>query len=131
MQVYKLSMKILKHNRIVFALYLVIFVGLSLLFTNSASDNDVSNFTETKISIGVVLEDDTALTQGLLDYLEKIGSVTLYSDQNDELQDAFFFRQVQYVLKIPKGYTQDFLNKEARDLEKLSSQMPPTLFMRT
>ena len=119
MQVYKLSMKILKHNKFVFAIYLLIFVGLSLLFTNSASENDVSNFTETKIQIGVVLEDDTALTQGLLDYLKKIGTVSLYKDQDDELQDAFFFRQVQYVLKIPKNFTQDFLNNQSTDLEKI------------
>jgi ABC-2 type transport system permease protein len=112
-------MKILKHNKFVFAIYLIIFVGLSLLFTNSASENDVSNFTETKIQMGVVLEDPTPLTQGLLDYLNKIGTVTLYSDENDELQDAFFFRQVQYVLKIPKGFTEDFINNQSKVLEKI------------
>lgn len=116
MQVFKLSMKILKHNRLVFALYLMIFIGLSLLFTNSASDNDVTNFTETKISIGVVLEDDTVFTKGLLHYLEKIGHVSLYTDHDEELQDAFFFRQVQYILKVPKNFTEDFLNQSSNGL---------------
>jgi len=114
MQVFKVSMKVLKRNYPSIIIYLVIFLGLSLLFASQGSqqEEEYSSFNTVKTPVAVFLEEDTPLVQGFLQNLEETSDIVTLEDEEDIINDALYFRIVTYVIRIPEGFTEDFMNGE-------------------
>ena len=71
MQVFNVSMKVLKRNAPSILIYLGIFLGLSLLFASNSSEQEAeyASFETVKTPVALFLEEDTPLTRSFEAYL--------------------------------------------------------------
>lgn len=119
MQVYKAFFKIIYKN----ISQIMIYVGIFLFFAVFLSKTYVSpvntNFTETKINIAFINHDtNSKLVDSLKEYLGKNANIINIPDNTKKLQDALFFRQVEYIVKVPKGFTDGLLSGNNVQLER-------------
>ncbi len=107
MTVYKTFLKVLNKSKvpiIMYTVFLIIFGSLS--FSNNST---VMDFTASKPDIVIVnADEEIGVTKNLIDYLKKNTDVRDIKDENT-INDALFYRDVNYVIYIPKNYRNDFL----------------------
>lgn len=120
MQVFKLCMNIIKKDMPVLSIYVFVFLLVSLLMSaNMASEQQkMTSFTQSKSSIAFINKEDTPLIKGLKEELKNTANFVNLPDKNDALQDALFFRTVSYILRIPEGFTESFMNGDDIKIEK-------------
>lgn len=121
MQVFKVYFKIIKANIKQMSIYLIIFLAISLIYSVSATPKSEEGFSQTKTKVAFInLDEDTALTRGFKEYLSKYVNFVDVENKQDKLQDALFFREVEYIVTIPKNFTKDFLQGKAVEIEKIT-----------
>ncbi|MDF2841549.1 MAG: hypothetical protein K0Q99_2321, partial [Clostridia bacterium] len=122
MQVYKAYFKIIYKNLSQIMIYITVFLTLAVVMANT--NNNVANisFTETKVNMVFINNDgDSRLVKGLEAYLSKQANIVHIPDETQKLQDALFFREVEYILRVPKGFTEGLLSGRALQLEKTTA----------
>jgi ABC-2 type transport system permease protein len=120
MPVFKVYFKIIKANMSQMFIYLVVFLAISLLYSLSATTKNEENFSQTKTNVAFInLDENTALITGFKEYLSKSANFIDVENKPEKLQDALFFREVEYIVTIPKGFTQDFLKGKPTELQKI------------
>jgi ABC-2 type transport system permease protein len=119
MQVYKAFFKVIYKNLSQIMIYVAVFLGLMLLLTKTYTNPVNTNFKETKVNI-VFINNDTnsRLIVGLKDYLSQNANLINIPDNTKKLQDALFFRQVEYIVKVPEGFTEGLLSGKILTVEK-------------
>ncbi|WP_017414185.1 ABC transporter permease [Clostridium tunisiense] len=121
MQVYKAFFKIIFKNLSQIMIYVVVFISLAIALANTSNQTVNTDFTETKVNIAFINYDgDSKLVEGLKNYLGKNGKLIDIPDDNQKLQDALFFRQVEYIVKVPEGFTEELLSGKTPQIEKTS-----------
>ncbi|HEX3026730.1 MAG TPA: ABC transporter permease [Clostridia bacterium] len=122
MQVFKVYFKILKSNLPVMMIYVGIFIALAIGLSSFGGSNSALNFTPTKTNIAFINNDHPSpLTNSLKSYLSRNANIVPLTDDTQDLQDALFYNRVDYIVRIPKGFTQNFLSgKNDIRLEKTS-----------
>lgn len=119
MQVYKAFFKVIYKNLSQIMIYVVIFLLFGVILSRTYTNPVNTNFTETKVNIAFINHDtNSKLIQGLKDYLGKNTSIINIQDNTKSLQDALFFRQVEYIVKVPDGFTDALVNGKSMQLEK-------------
>lgn len=107
MTVYKTFLKVLNKSKvpiIMYTVFLIVFGSLS--FSNNSTAMD---FTASKPDIVIVNDDEeVGVTKNLINYLKENTDVRDIKDEN-AINDALFYRDVNYVVYIPKNYRNDFL----------------------
>lgn len=122
MQAYKLFFKILKKNALgSILLFVMIFSALTILFSQIGSTSTES-FALTKCKVAVVDQDGGELAKELTAYIQKNTKPVTIKDDEDSYKDALFFRQVDYIAIIPKGFTDAFVKGSPLAIE--SMQIP-------
>jgi len=120
MQVFKLCLKIIKKNLPSMSIYLIIFLGVALIMSNALASEPPQNndFTRAKIKVAFISEEETPLVNGFRQELSKVADFVDLPDEIEALQDALFFRNVTYILRIPQGFTAGFMAGRDSKLEK-------------
>ena len=119
MQVFRVYFRIIKANLKLMSIYFIIFILAAIFFSIAAAPKSVEGFSQTRINAAFVsLDEDTALVQGLKTYLENYVSYVEVENKQQKLQDALFYREVEYILTIPKGFTREFLQRKDVVVEK-------------
>lgn len=120
MPVYKLCMKITKKNIPNLLIYIIVFLVVSSIMAASAQKSlkEQEAFSRMKSNIVFINEEESPLIEGLKDELGKAANFVELPDETEALQDALFFRRIVYILRIPKGFTQRFINGDYMPLEK-------------
>lgn len=119
MQVYKAFFKVILKNLNQIMIYVVVFIPLAVGLANTNTNPVETNFAETKVRIAFINYDtNSRLVEGLNNYLSKNTSIVNISDDTQKLQDALFFREVEYIVKVPKGFTESLFSGKAIQLEK-------------
>ncbi|MBC3796913.1 ABC transporter permease [Acetobacterium tundrae] len=119
MQVYKAFFKVILKNRTQILIYLVVFMALALILSGAYNPPQDTDFTKVKVNIAFINDDgDSQLVAGLKTYLGENANLVAIPDDTKKLQDALFFRQVEYILRVPAGFTEDMLNGKEVQLEK-------------
>lgn len=120
MPVYKLCMKITKKNIPNLLIYIIVFLVVSSIMAASAQKSlkEQEAFSRMKSNIAFINEEESPLIEGLKDELGKAANFVELPDETEALQDALFFRRIVYILRIPKGFTQRFINGDYMPLEK-------------
>jgi len=109
MQVFRAYFKVMRASAGTIAIYVAIFLGLSVAFSLAEAPQESAGFAQTRTSIAVINRDgDAPLAQGLAGYLADTSTVVPYPDDPEKLQDALFFRNVEYIAIIPAGFSADF-----------------------
>ena len=104
MTVYKGYMKIMKRNLGMVFLYIVIFVGFTMLFQKLAGGDAAGGYQARSVRIAFIDEDKGSLAQGLKAYLEQFHEVTVMKQDKARLQEALFYRDVEYIVWIPEDF---------------------------
>ncbi|MDO9490629.1 ABC transporter permease [Acetobacterium sp.] len=119
MQVYKAFFKVIQKNRGQILIYLVVFMVLALLLTNTYNPPQNTDFSKVKVNIAFINDDaDSLLVDGLKTYLGENANLVDLPDEPQKLQDALFFREVEYILRVPAGFTEAMLSGQDVQLEK-------------
>lgn len=121
MQVFKTYFKIIKKNLPSMSIYFFIFLFFSIALSNTGTTKSMEAFQSTKSNIAFINEDgDSLLASGLKDYLAENATIVNVKEDRQSLQDALFFRNVEYIVRVPKGFSQDFMNGNNIMLEKMT-----------
>lgn len=108
MIVFNTFWKIVKKNKgliILYTVMLVVFGGMN--FKQSEKDN---NFSSSKPEIVIINNDENGiLADNLVTYLNN-NTIVKDKKSNDDILDALFYRDVNYIIEIPENYTSDVLN---------------------
>ncbi len=119
MIVFKTYFRIIKKQFVQLSIYLIVFMALAILFTFIGSDKSVDTFTQSKAKVAFINQgQDTVLIQGLKDYLSEHSIFVELGDNTVELQDALFFREVEYIVRIPADFTKDFMSGKVVEIDK-------------
>lgn len=95
-----------KGTIILFTIMLVAFGGI-----NTTSNNSTVDFTNSKPDIIIVNNSgNNALTKNLISYLKKSTNVKNIKNTEEARNDALFYREVNYIVYIPKDYQKDVLS---------------------
>ncbi|MBL4934366.1 ABC transporter permease [Clostridium sp. YIM B02515] len=119
MQVYKAFFKIILKNLNQIMIYIVVFISLAIALANTNSKPVNTNFTDAKVNVAFINNDtDSVFVKGFKSYLGNNVNFVDIPDETQKLQDALFFRQAEYIVRVPKGFTEGILKGETVQLEK-------------
>ena len=109
MTVFKTFWKIVNKYKGTIILYTVMLISFGGI--NLASNDTTTTFTSTLPNIVIVNNDEeSVLTNNLVSYLSENSKVVDVENDEEKINDALFYRDVSYVVYIPKNYTNDVLN---------------------
>lgn len=110
MQVYKAFFKIIKKNISQLSIYLVLCIVFSIMFSNLSTSSNDTDFETTKTNIAFINNDENSkIISGFEEYLKNNTNIVNVGSTKEELQDALFFKEVEYIVIIPKGFTDEIL----------------------
>ena len=102
-----------KGTIILFTVMLVTFGGI-----NTTSNNSTVDFTNSKPDIIIVNNSgNNALTKNLISYLKKNTNVKDVKNNEEARNDALFYREVNYIIYIPKDYQKDVLSGKTPEID--------------
>lgn len=109
MIVFKTFLKILNKCKFVVIMYTVILVSFGG-FNIQTSDN-ATNFVASKPDVLIVNEDENnKITDNLVKYIQNNSNIKDIEKSQEKIDDALFYRDVNYIIYIPANYSKDFLN---------------------
>lgn len=121
MVVYRAFFKVIAKNIPQLMIYIVVFVSIAATLANTNVKPVDANFAATKVNMVFINHDtDARLVEGLRDYLAKHANLVDIPDDRQKLQDALFFREVEYVVRVPDGFTEGLFRGNKLQLEKIA-----------
>ena len=115
MQTFRCFFKIIKANFYTLTMYTGLFIMMTLLM-GVFFGGGLIQFERVSIEMGIVNRDNHPITQGLVDYLDTLHTLTPLEDEMSALEDAVFFMQVRYVLIIEENFGAEFENNNGSGL---------------
>lgn len=116
MIVFRTFLKVLNKCKapiIMYTAFLIFFGG----FNMSTSDNS-TKFVASKPDILIINNDEEeGITKNLIDYIEKNSNIIDIKQDEDAINDALFYRDVNYIIYIPDNFREDFLNNKNPQIE--------------
>lgn len=120
MIVFKTFLKVLNKCKvpiIMYTVFLIFFGG----FNMKTSENS-TNFVASKPDVLIINNDENVgITKNLIDYIEENTNIKEIKENNEAIDDALFYRDVNYIIYIPKGFREDFLNNRNPKIEVKST----------
>lgn len=111
MSVFKGNMILLKRNIGLGIMYLLIFLFISILMQASGQkQEDTLTFEVVNSRVGIVDLDHSALSKGLIKYLENNNTVVMYENDKEVLIEALYYEDVYSIIVIPENFYEDCLN---------------------
>lgn len=110
MIVFNAFFKVVKKYIGVIILYTVMLISFGSI--NYATNNENMTFSNRLPDILIINNDEeVGLTKNLINYLKENANVLDIENDEEKINDAIFYREVNYVIYIPKNYRVDTLNK--------------------
>ena len=103
MQIYKTFLKMLIRNLPSGLLYLGIFVG-------------IATFTSSKLNVAIIDDDNSELSKSLVDYISSCHNIVSINDNKEKWADDLFYRTVDYILVINKGFEDGMAGNSYADM---------------
>lgn len=116
MTVFKTVWKILNKNKIT----VIIFTTMLLLFgvSNMKTSEKSMNFIASKPDVLIVNYDkDEGITKDFIKYITDNSNIVDIKTDEEKINDALFYRDVNYVIYIPENYSKDFMEGKNVELE--------------
>ena len=116
MTIFKTFLKVLNKCKVPIILYTVFLIGFGG-FNMQTSDNS-TNFVASKPDILIINKDEEkGVTKNLIDYIKNNSNIIDIKDTEEAVNDALFYRDVNYIIYIPENYREHFLNGENPKIE--------------
>jgi len=111
MPIFKVCLKIINKNKGIMSIYILAFVMVSgiVMKMNQATEMP-ENFNDTKATIAILSEEETQLTKALEQILSNVAEVVVIDDDAETIQDAFYFRELHMIVRIPVDFTASVLS---------------------
>ena len=120
MTVFSNYFKIIKKYKTVIIMYT--FIALFFAIISTLNSQQTTNFTSTKPNVAIINNDEnTEITKAFTSYLGENTKIIDIKNDEESMQDALFFRDVSYILIIPKNYTNDFFKGLNPKIETLKT----------
>lgn len=116
MQVFKAFFRILNKNKPSLVMYIAIYLALTLLIENVLQENSQKEFSGVSLDIGLENRDKGNLGDGLTEYLASKNKILSVPEEQEDLQDAMYYQEMDYVLVIPEDFTEKFQSGEPEGL---------------
>lgn len=120
MTVFKAFLNVLKSNIVLVIIYTVILIFFAGF--NMKTENKQFDFNATKPDIFIVNDDDSDLSISLFKYLENNSNIIELENDDEVIDDAIFYRDINYFIHIPKNFEEDFLNGKNPKIEVKSTK---------
>lgn len=109
MTVFKTFLKVLNKCKvpiIIYTVFLIAFGGFNMQ-TNETS----MSFVASKPDILIINNDEEeGITKNLINYIQGNSNIIDVKDNEEAINDALFYRDVNYIIYIPENYREDFLD---------------------
>ena len=109
MSTLRTALRIVWGHRLHILVYLVMLSLIGLMTGMSTHDSSVAEPSTVTARVAVIDRDSSAVSQGLADYLERIGEPTELEDSRRAIQDATADGRVEYIVIIPRGYQDELV----------------------
>lgn len=120
MTVFKTFLKVLKSCKAPIIMYTVILVFFGA-FNMKTSDKQL-NFVASKPDILIINKDsEEGITKDLIKYLKKNSNIIDIEENEEAINDALFYRDVNYIIYISSNFREDFLAKKNPTIEVKST----------
>lgn len=120
MTVFKAFLKVLKAYKIpiiIYTVFLIAFGGINM----QTSDNSTS-FVASKPDVFIInYDEEKGITKDLINYIEDNSNIIDLKNNEDAINDAVFYRDVNYIIYIPENFREDFLNNKNPKIEVKST----------
>ncbi|MEI6132570.1 MAG: ABC transporter permease [Bacillota bacterium] len=121
MQVFKAYFLVIKKNLPQMFIYAGIFLALAVMISSLNKPTPAGEFSQSKIRLAIFNNDTKSqITNELKGFLSKNTEIVLLEDNNEKIQDALFFRNVEYIIRIPAGFAESLRSQKAMQIEKTS-----------
>lgn len=107
MTIFKAFLKILNKNKAMLIFYTILLAGIT--YTNTMNSESSLSFASVKPDLYVINEDNSLLSKDLVSYLDENTNFVKLKNSEEEILDAVFYRNVNYVVTIPKGFGDNLL----------------------
>lgn len=121
MTVFKTFLKVLKSCKGLIIMYTAILIFFGA-FNMKNSDKQM-NFVASKPDILIINKDkEEGITKDLIKYVKKNSNIIDAEDNKDAINDALFYRDVNYIIYIPENFRTNFLAKKNPKIEVKSTK---------
>lgn len=126
MQVFKTYFRLLNSYKGIIILYAAIFMGVSVILSGavSGSGNGEEAFLAERLDIGIIDRDGGVFAKELADYFKEEHDVVGLADDEDAVLNELYWREVDYVVVVPKGFAESLEYKEGRHMELNCMKVP-------
>ena len=108
MTVFKAFLKILNKNKYIVILYTVFLIGFGGF--NMKTNENNTTFVSSTPDIMIINHDvEKGITKDLIKYLTDNCHTVNIKNSEEAINDALFYRDVNYIIYIPKNYNNDFM----------------------
>jgi ABC-2 type transport system permease protein len=113
-------MKIIKKKMPMLLIYVFVFLTVLMIVASQYKKTQQvqTSFVPVKTNIAIIREESSPLIDGLMEELAKKATFSDIPDKPEALQDALFFRSVTYIIRIPRGFTEQFMRGADVAVEK-------------
>lgn len=120
MTVFKTFLKILNKNKFIIIIYTAFLIGFGGF--NMQTSQNSTNFVASKPDILIINKDEeNGITKNLIKYITDNSNIVDIKDNEEARNDALFYRDVNYIIYIPKNYSNDFINGKNPKIEVKST----------
>lgn len=124
MQVFKLYFKLLNHYKGVIIMYFAIFISVAMIMTANLSSDSKKGFEEQRLDISIIDQDGKTLGTALEEYFGKTHNLVAMEYDEDAILNELYWRKLDYVLIIPKGFEDSLLKEEQENMELKCMKVP-------
>lgn len=111
MTVFKAFLKVLNKSKFIVIMYTAILIGFGG-FNMQTSDNSMS-FQASKPDVLIINKDEEiGVNKNLVEYIKSNSNIIDVENDEESIDDALFYRDVNYIIYIPENYREDFLERE-------------------
>lgn len=116
MTVFRAFLKVLNKCKVPIIMYTVMLIFFGG-FNMQTSENS-TNFVASKPDILIINKDkEEGITKNLIEYIKENSNIKEIENNEQAIDDALFYREVNYIIYIPENYRQKFLNGENPEIE--------------
>lgn len=120
MIVFKTFLKVLNKCKMTIILYTVMLIVFGAL--NMQTSDSSTNFVASKPDVLIINNDkDEGITKDLIKYITDNSNIIEIDDSEEAREDALFYRDVNYIIYIPKDFRDDFLRGKNPEIEVKST----------
>lgn len=116
MQVFKAFMKTAYKSFSSIVLYFVIFTTIAFFISYAYTDTTSTAFSSVELNVGIIDKDNSNASKAMTKYLDSLHELVSLENETDVLLDRLFYRDVDYILVIPKDFEEKLSASEEDEL---------------